>query len=99
MARRKRSLRTYYGAALKAGQHPAVLLLAAKGDKVLGHPLDVARFGKELWCDKAEYCILSRGESAKQDYDHITLLTHGDAPNDHFPRVVAWLQGGVFADR
>jgi hypothetical protein len=25
------------------------------------------------------------------DYDHISLLTHRDAPADHFPWIVNWL--------
>jgi hypothetical protein len=35
--------------------------------------------------------VLSKGNGNLHNYDHINILTHPDAPKDHFPIVLNWL--------
>jgi len=59
-------------------------------DKLLGHGDDVKAFIAES-NNKAEFSLLSIKAGDAHDYDHIDILTHPKAVNDHFPKVVHWL--------
>lgn len=71
---------------------PPILYITGKGDKLLGHPKDVERLKNETG-EKQENTVQIVGKSTgfKNDYDHINILTHKDAPNDHFPFVLNYL--------
>ena len=61
-------------------------------DKLLGHPDDVQRLADETGQRHAIVKILSKQNGNKQDYNHINILTHPDAGNDHFQEVLTLLK-------
>ena len=72
---------------------PRQLHLAGPWDYALGHPDDVRRFQEELGGgSQSEYLLLSRQHGYHHNYGHIDMLTHPDAPQDHFPDILRWLQ-------
>jgi predicted alpha/beta hydrolase len=60
-------------------------------DSVLGHANDVKAFISES-NSKAKFSLLSKQSGNHLDYDHINILTHPVATNDHFPEVVKWFK-------
>lgn len=81
-----------YGQALEALSLPPTLFIAAVNDHALGHPDDVKRFMHESGLGKQRYILLSKQAGNKVDYDHIDMLTHPLAVEDHFPSVAEWLK-------
>lgn len=81
-----------YGAAIGQVQLPPIWYLAAERDHALGHPRDVADFRLSAGVQESSYTVLSRRNGNLHDYDHINMLTHPDAPADHFPLIVNWLK-------
>lgn len=81
-----------YGKAIRSADMPPILYFAAANDKCLGHPKDVKRFMRESGENNAKYRLLGKGKGNLHDYNHINLLTHPDAKNDHFPEVIKWFQ-------
>lgn len=55
-------------------------------DRLLGHPDDVLRLANEVGRPNAVK-ILGKENGNLQNYDHINILTHPDAVNDHFIEV------------
>ena len=41
---------------------------------------------------KSEFKVIGKKQGFLHDYDHINLLTHPDAPKDHFPFVLNFIQ-------
>ncbi len=80
-----------YGKRIVDAKLPPTLYLAGQADHCLGHPRDVGAFSREVGADNSELWLLSKRQGFLHDYGHIDMLTHPDAPNDHFPKVVAWL--------
>lgn len=80
-----------YGAHARQGEYPPSWFIAATRDSVLGHPNDVQDFLAETANPKAEYSLLGKAQGNHHDYDHINMLTHPAAGDDHFPAVLAWL--------
>ena len=82
-----------YAETLKMQALPPALYLTGAHDKVLGHAKDVKRLMLETGVDQAN-ALLIAGKSSGflHNYDHISLLTHPDAPTDVFPRVDEWLR-------
>lgn len=80
-----------YGKSLETKEIPPCLFLAGKNDKLLGNPIDVKLLENEVKNAKKEYWLLAKEEGFAHDYDHIDMLTHKDAKEDTFPKVVAWL--------
>lgn len=70
---------------------PATWHLTGRKDDVLGNPNDIEAFIKETSKDQAKMTILSKANGAKFDYDHINILTHSCAVDDHFPQISQWL--------
>jgi len=80
-----------YGAAVKKISLPPAWYIAAQNDHALGHPRDVRDFMESAGKQECRYTLLSRTNGNRHDYDHINMLTHSDAENDHFPLVLEWL--------
>lgn len=82
-----------YGAAWKVPglPKPALLFLTGAADPVLGHPRDVRDLRAECPAPRSEFRVVGKAMGHLHDYDHISLLTHRDAPVDHFPWLVKWL--------
>lgn len=77
-----------YREKLKQLHLPPIHFFTGKNDKLLGHPDDVHRLAMET--GQIEHIhILSKANGNLHDYNHINILTHGDAVNDHFPVVAA----------
>ncbi|MBV8680345.1 MAG: alpha/beta fold hydrolase [Aquitalea sp.] len=82
-----------YGAVARHGRLPPALYFAAHNDPCRGHVEDVRRFRDESGPHLSCLRLLGRAVGHRHDYDHVTLLTHQDAPDDHFPLVLHWLAG------
>lgn len=87
-----------YAQTLQSLQLPPALYLAGAGDRALGHPEDVRRLIEESGAktqgpaSNAELRLLSKVRGNLLDYGHIDMLTHPDAPRDHFPGIVHWMK-------
>ncbi|MEI6214181.1 MAG: alpha/beta fold hydrolase [Desulfuromonadales bacterium] len=81
-----------YGTAVQNIELPPIWYIAAQGDYALGHPRDVQDFMVSAGRQENRYTVLARENGNRHDYDHITMLTHPDAVDDHFPQVLEWLQ-------
>lgn len=71
---------------------PPLLFITGKGDKILGHPKDVKLLADETDAKKVVYRVIGKKTGHMHNYDHINLLTHKDAPNDHFKFVLEFLE-------
>lgn len=71
---------------------PPMLFITGKGDKILGHPRDVKRLMNEVKPETVTYKVIGKETGHLHDYDHINLLTHKDAPKDHFNLVADFLE-------
>jgi len=71
---------------------PPLLFITGKGDKILGHPKDVKLLANEINATQLQYQVIGKRNGNKQNYDHINLLTHKDAPSDHFKIVLDFLE-------
>lgn len=71
---------------------PPMLFYTGQGDKILGHPRDVKRLLNEVNPQQFEYKVIGIKNGNKHNYDHINILTHKDAPSDHFEDVLKFLE-------
>ncbi|MGE3728150.1 MAG: alpha/beta fold hydrolase [Candidatus Sericytochromatia bacterium] len=81
-----------YEKALKELDLPPALFLTGVADTCLGHAQDVMTFMAELHHPTAEFKLVGKNQGFLHDYDHINLLTHHDAPQDHFIQLLNWLE-------
>jgi hypothetical protein len=81
-----------YGAAFKEYNAPPALFITGANDKILGHPKDVQALMHEMQTDNMFYKTIGKATGHMHNYDHINLLTHKDAPKDHFNLVVDFLR-------
>ncbi len=81
-----------YGAAIKKIKLPPIWYIAAKNDPALGNPEDVRDTMNEAGMQESRYTVLSLEHGNRHDYGHITMLTHPDAVNDHFPGIADWFR-------
>ncbi len=81
-----------YAAAAQATRFPPTWFVAGAGDACLGHPDDVWAFMGEHGDQPLKFSILGKEEGHFHDYGHVDMLTHPDAPEDHFPLLVEWLK-------
>jgi pimeloyl-ACP methyl ester carboxylesterase len=82
-----------YRKALSKIQLPPVLYFAGKRDYVLGNPIDVQLLADETGTHQVKKVeLLAKSNGHLQDYGHIDMLTHPDAPRDHFPMALEWLR-------
>lgn len=80
-----------YDSAAAAVPWPPVWMIAARRDRVLGHPIDVQRFLDEMGA-KGRFTLLAQANGNRLDYDHINMLTAPQALEDHFPAIAEWLK-------
>ncbi|HYV91886.1 MAG TPA: alpha/beta fold hydrolase [Chitinophagales bacterium] len=80
-----------YSAALRNLKLPPMLFIAGRKDEVLGHRDDVQKLIKEIGSQSAEFYLAAKLNGNLHDYDHVTMLTHPDAPDDQFQYVNHWL--------
>jgi predicted alpha/beta hydrolase len=81
-----------YVAALKTIDLPPALFLTGVADKCLGHAQDVQTFMAELNHPQSEFQLIGKSTGHLHDYNHIDLLTHPQAPQDHFQAVLHWME-------
>lgn len=81
-----------YRMALQQTELPPLLSLTGANDRVLGHPHDVQALARETGDATVKVQVVGKAGGFMHDYDHINLLTHPDAPKDHFQTVVEWLK-------
>ncbi|MGD9486621.1 MAG: alpha/beta fold hydrolase [Calditrichaceae bacterium] len=81
-----------YGETLSNFSLPPTLYLSGLNDRCLGHPKDVRDFINESGKHVSKELILSKSNGNRHDYDHISMLTHKDAVDDHFLAVLEWLR-------
>ncbi|MFQ3212533.1 MAG: alpha-beta hydrolase superfamily lysophospholipase [Marivirga sp.] len=81
-----------YATALQDKKLPPILSITGAKDTHAGHPKDVKRLLSEIG-NKASHQFKEIGtkQGYLNNYDHITLLTHPDAKDDHFKEVATWL--------
>lgn len=82
-----------YGRAAAKATWPKSWFIAGQNDTVLGNPEDVLDMMAECGLQNSRFTLLSRENGNRHDYGHADMLTHVDAPNDHFNKVLAWYQG------
>lgn len=82
-----------YGGKLREMSLPATLYLTGAKDTHSGHKKDVKRLKAEVG-DKPtdDFRLIGKKTGYQFDYDHINLLTHPKAREDHFPDVVNWMR-------
>lgn len=81
-----------YALTLKEKNLPPILSITGAKDTHSGHPKDVKRLLFEIGDqDIHQFQLIGKKQGFKHDYDHINLLTHKEARNDHFMQVYQWL--------
>lgn len=81
-----------YGKVLQQINVPPVLSLTGSADKVLGHPRDCKNLINELNTADGIFKSIGKSTGHRHDYNHIDLVTHKDAPTDHFEMVANWMR-------
>lgn len=81
-----------YGKALESKTLPPLLFLAGKNDTLLGHPTDIQGLMAEIKHAKKDYWFLAKETGYGHDYGHVNMLSHKDAPKDHFVKIAEWLE-------
>ena len=72
---------------------PPILYITGSKDKLLGHPDDVKRLIKETGENQENtFQLIGKKTGFKKDYNHISILTDKNAPEDHFPFVLNYLK-------
>ncbi len=70
---------------------PPILYVSASRDAWMGNMKDVKGFMDESCQDNGEILVIGKAEGFKNDYNHITMLTHREAAEDYFPVILEWL--------
>ena len=79
----------------KGASLPPSMWFAGYKDHVLGHPLDVQRTVEETHSPDTEFILLGKHCGHLHDYNHINMLTHPEAPEDHFQVMLKWLHSQI----
>ncbi len=70
---------------------PPILYMSASKDAWMGNKKDMRRFMDESRQNNGAFLVIGKKEGFKNDYNHITMLTHREASQDHFPAILEWL--------
>jgi len=81
-----------YSAALKQLNLPPILSITGANDHVLGHPTDIKLLLEEIGATDYDFKIIGKETGFKNDYDHINLLTHKNAVDDHYSMILEWMK-------
>ncbi len=81
-----------YSEAIRHIDLPPTLHLTGAGDHALGHASDVRDFIRESGAKQVDFHMIGRAQGYRHDYNHLNILTHPDANEDHFPLVLEWLE-------
>lgn len=81
-----------YGKALQEKNLPPLLFIDGANDLLLGHTQDVKLLMNEVHNAKKDYWYLAKESNYKHDYGHIDMLTHKDAPDDYFGKILSWMK-------
>jgi predicted alpha/beta hydrolase len=81
-----------YGQAILTRKVPRSLYFSAEKDTAFGAPEDVRQFMRELGQHDGRMIVLGRSGGNTHDYNHVSMLLHPDAVDDHFPQLLSWLQ-------
>ncbi|GLX80024.1 alpha/beta hydrolase [Thalassotalea insulae] len=79
-----------YHQAAQSINWPRTWHITGASDHLLGYKEDVKAFIEESNA-QATFSLLSKSAGNAIDYDHINILTHPYAIDDHFPEVARWL--------
>lgn len=71
---------------------PPTWHITSINDHTLGHAQDVQLFIAECNNKEAKFSNLSKAAGNAVDYDHINILTHPKAVQDHFVQIALWLK-------
>lgn len=81
-----------YGNALRNKKLPPQLFIAGLADTVLGNPIDVKLLANEIGeHQNTDLMLLSKENGNFHDYGHNNMLSHKDAPKDHFLEILEWM--------
>lgn len=80
-----------YKVAFENMELPPVLSLTGVNDHSLGNIKCVNRMLSEMQVKKPTSILLGKQYGNLHNYGHIDILTHSDAPNDHFCIILNWL--------
>ena len=81
-----------YSRTLKQMTLPPSLFITGSHDRVLGHRNDVKLLMEEIGQANSEFFLASEKNGCLHNYNHINILTHPDAPEDHFQKVLKWMK-------
>ncbi|WP_333607391.1 alpha/beta fold hydrolase [Arsukibacterium sp.] len=81
-----------YAAACRQLSWPPLWHFAAAADTLLGHPHDIQQFIQETAQQQARFTLLQHSAQSKHRYDHISMLTHAEAREEHFQHLADWLR-------
>lgn len=82
-----------YATALKQKNLPPILSITGAKDTHSGHPKDVKRLLVEIGGqENHHFKLIGKKQGYKNDYNHINILTHKEARDDHFLEVLEWLK-------
>ena len=82
-----------YAAKLRELSLPPVLSLTGANDPVLGRKEDCQRLLDEIESKNHEVVVIGKENGNLHDYNHNDLVTHRDAPEDHYKIVLEWMEG------
>jgi len=81
-----------YAEALQQKALPPILSLTGSKDTHSGHPKDVKRLLVEIGSKEHHtFKLVGKSNGYTVNYDHINLLTHPKAKDEHFQDVIDWL--------
>ena len=81
-----------YGEAASKINLPRGLYIAGGNDPVLGNMIDIEYFIKECHHKNSEVWKMSRANGFLEDYTHTSMLTSKSAVDDHFPKILNWIE-------
>lgn len=81
-----------YGRALSDGlDYPPALYFSSAHDLAFSSPDDVKAFMREIGQHNGRLVVLGRNNGNLHDYSLVSMLTHHEAVQDHFPFMVNWM--------